>query len=301
MQVFVTGGTGFVGNEVVSQLTEAGHDVIALVRRGSAEKLPKVGRVRIHIGDVTDLESITEGIRNCDAVIHLVGIIRAFPDQGVTFQHLHVDATRNVRDAAVSGGVKRFLHMSANGARPDSEIDYQRTKWDAEEEIRASELDWTIFRPTLIFGRGGDFLETLADLVRRLPIVPVFGDGQYCLQPVAVEQVAETFVKALDKQGTIDKTFMLGGGESYTYDRILDLIGHALGKETVHKIHQPISLVKPIVRMLDGFDKFPITEDQLIMLLEGNECDPKPWAKNFDIDPISFESGVQACFDADGS
>lgn len=294
--IFVTGGTGFVGSEVVRQLTKSGHDVIALVRRGSAEKLPTSDRIRIHVGDVTDPESLPDGIRNCDAVIHLVGIIRAFPKRGVTFERLHVDATQNVLNAAASVGVKRFLHMSANGARSDSEIDYQRTKWEAEEKVRASAMDWTIFRPSLIFGAGGDFLKTMAGLIRSLPIVPVFGDGQYRIQPVAVEQVAETFVKALEKQSSINKIYLLGGGKSYSYDRILDLIGHALGKKTVHKVHQPVSLVKPIISMLDGFDKFPITKDQLSMLLEGNECDPTPWAEAFGIEPILFEEGVQQCF-----
>ncbi len=298
MQVFVTGGTGFVGSEVVRQLAAAGHHVIALVRRGSAENLPRAARVRIHIGDVTEPESLPDGIRDCAAVIHLVGIIRAFPERGVTFERLHVAATRNVLNAAASVGVSRFLHMSANGARPASEIDYQRTKWQAEEEVRRSGLDWTIFRPTLIFGAGGDFLETLANLVRRLPIVPVFGDGQYRIRPVAVEQVAETYVKALDKQEANNETYLLGGGESYTYDTLLDLIGQALGKATVHKAHQPIPLVKPIVSLLDGFEKFPITEDQLAMLLEGNECDPGPWAKEFGIEPIAFADGVQHCFKA---
>ena len=297
MKIFVTGGTGFVGSEVLSQLTSAGHEVMALVRRGSAEKLPKSDKIRFHIGDVTDAESLHDGIKGCDAVIHLVGIIRAYPDEGVTFKRLHVDATQNVLNAAISVGVKRYLHMSANGARPDSEIDYQRTKWQAEENVRSSGLNSTIFRPTLIFGTGSDFLETLADLVRRLPVVPVFGDGQYRIQPVAVEQVAETFVKALDKKEAINETYLLGGGKSYSYDTILDLVGHALGKKSVHKVHQPISLVKPIVSMLDGFDKFPITEDQLKMLIEGNECDSEPWAKVFGIDPITFENGVHHCFD----
>lgn len=296
MLIFVTGATGFVGSEVLKQLTKAGHDVITLVRRGSAKNLIKTDRIRIHVGDVTDPESLPEGIQGCDAVIHLVGIIRAFPDKGVTFEHLHVDATQNVLNAASSVGVKRFLHMSANGARFDSEIDYQRTKWEAEEKVRASTMDWTIFRPTLIFGLGSDFLETLADLVQRLPIVPVFGDGQYRIQPVAVEQVAETFVRALEKKESVGETYLLCGGKSYTYDTILDLVGHALGKESLHKVHQPVSLVKPVVSMLDFFDKFPITEDQLKMLLEGNECDSEPWAKAFGIDPISFETGVHHCF-----
>ncbi|MGC9519909.1 MAG: NAD(P)H-binding protein [Desulfuromonadaceae bacterium] len=296
MRVFVTGGSGFVGSEVLKQLSAAGHDVVALIRQGSEETLPKEDNIRSYVGDVTDPQSLPDGMRGCDAVIHLVGIIRAFPDRGVTFERLHVEATQNVVQAAAAVGVKRYLHMSANGARPDSGIAYQRTKGEAEEAVRKSALEWTIFRPTLIFGPGGEFIEMLGGLVRRLPFVPVFGDGQYRIQPVAVEQVAETYVKALDKTDAINETYLLGGAESYTYDRILDLVGQALGKEKVHKFHQPLSLVKPLVGMLDRFDKFPITEDQLAMLLEGNECDEEPWARALDIDPIAFAQGVYRCF-----
>src|SRR6056297_1511415 len=198
MRVFVTGGTGFVGREVIRQLTAAGHQVIALVRQGSTEKLPQKENVKIQFGDITEPEELASGMRDCDALIHLVGIIRAFPDKGVTFERLHVDATQNALAAAKTSGITKILHMSANGAQKDSEIDYQKTKWRAEQLVRESGCDWTIFRPTIIFGAAGEFIEMLGDLVRKSPVVPVFADGQYRLQPVAVEQVAETFVKALE-------------------------------------------------------------------------------------------------------
>lgn len=296
MKVFVTGGTGFVGSELVKQLTAADHQVVALVRRGSEQELQTGANVKEHIGDVTDPKSLTDGIKGCEAIIHLVGIIRAFPDQGITFERLHIEATQNVLKAAAAAGVKRFLHMSANGARADSETDYQRTKWLAEKAVRNSSCDWTVFRPSLIFGPGGEFLETLAGLVRQLPIVPVVGDGNYRMQPVAVDQVAESYVKALEMPETINKAYCLSGGESYPYDTVLDLVGKALGNESVHKAHQPVALVKPIVSMLEAFDKFPITADQLTMMLEGNECDPQPWANTFNIKPTCFADGVSDCF-----
>jgi len=296
MKVFVTGGTGFVGREVITQLSHAGHDVVALVRQNSSDKLPKAKGVRIHFGDVTVPEDLVDGMRGCDAVVHLVGIIRAFPDKEITFDRLHVGATKNVLEAAQANGIKKYLHMSANGARPDSDIAYQKTKWQAEQEVRESGLDWSIFRPTIIFGAGGEFIEMLGDLVGKLPLVPVFGDGQYRLQPVAVEEVAETYVKALEKKDVVQEIYHLGGAESYSYDKILDLIGEALGKNTVHKAHQPLALTKPIVSQLEGFEKFPITSDQLAMLLEGNECDQQPWADAFAIQPTSFAAGCARIF-----
>jgi len=296
MKIFVTGGSGFVGTEVVKQLAAAGHDVVALVRRGSEEKLPKSDRIQMHAGDVNDPDSLQHGTLNCDAVIHLVGIIREFPGKNITFERLHVEATQNVVNATVSSGVKRYLHMSANGVRPDSNTGYHRTKWQAEEIVRASDLDWTIFRPSLIFGPGGEFVKMLAGLIRKLPVVPVVGDGRYRMQPVAVDQVAETYRKALTLEQTIHHEYALGGAESYPFDRILDLTGDALGRKKVPKIHQPVALIQPMVNLMESFSHFPLTSDQLTMMLEGNECDQEPWAKAFDIDPVSYAEGISDCF-----
>jgi len=301
MKVFVTGGTGFVGSEVLRQLAAAGHEIVALVRPGSEDKLPQAEPISIHHGDVTDRDSLVAGAQHCEAVIHLVGIIREFPGRNVTFERLHVEATQNVVNAATSAGVKRYLHMSANGARPDSNTAYHDTKWRGEELVRSSHLQWTIIRPSLIFGPGGEFVEMLAGLIKKLPVVPVIGDGKYRMQPVAVEQVAETFVKALTLDRTAGKSYALGGSESYSYDEILELTGKALGQEKVAKFHQPVMLVKPLVSMLEGVSKFPITSDQLEMMLEGNECDQRPWSMDFAIDPISYAEGITACFGTDSS
>jgi NADH dehydrogenase len=300
MKVFVTGGTGFVGSEVVRHLAGAGHQVVVLVRPGSEGKLPEVPNVRMHPGDVTDPGSLPEGMQGCEAVIHLVGIIREYPARGVTFERLHVDATRNVISAAAAQGVRRYLHMSANGVREDGVAEYHRTKWRAEEAVRASQLDWTIFRPSLIFGPGSEFVAMLAELIQKLPVVPVVGDGRYRLQPVAVGQVAQTYLKALAMPETVGRVFHLGGADSYAYDEILDVTGRALGRGKVAKLHQPVVLIRPIVRLLENFRVFPLTQDQLTMMLEGNVCDQRTWAETFDIEPISFAEGIGQCFNAGG-
>lgn len=296
MRIFVTGGTGFVGNKVVKHLAEAGHQLVVLVRPGSENKLPKCSNVCVHIGDITEPEGLAGGLRGCEAVVHLVGIIREIPEHNITFERLHVMATRRLLDIAASLGVRRYLHMSANGVRARSVAAYHRTKWLAEEAVRASSLEWTIFRPSLIFGPGGEFVRMLASMVRKLPIVPVVGDGRYRLQPVAVEQVAQTYLKALSMPETVHRIFHLCGAESYSFDEILDLTGQVLGRSKVIKFHQPLPLVRPVVGLLENLRGFPITLDQLTMLLEGNVCDPHPWADTFGIAPVSFAEGIADCF-----
>ena len=293
MKVFLTGGTGFVGSEVLRQLVAAGHAVRCLVRAGSEGKLAVREGVEVHRGDATEPETLKGALEGCDAVIHLVGIIREFPGKGITFRKLHFEATRNMVAAAESQGVNRYLQMSTNGTRENASTPYHRTKWQAEEAVRASSLAWTIFRPSLIFGPGDAFVNMLADMMRKLPVLPVIGDGKYRMSPVAVEDVAASFVKALTLPDMVGKTFHCCGPQSYTYDEVLDLIGAALGKQHVPKLHHPVFLMKPVVALLESFPAFPLTSSQMTMLLEGNECDPKEWAEAFGITPAPFAEGIR--------
>ena len=292
MRVFVTGGTGFVGSEVVRQLLAAGHTVRCLVRDGSENKLPIREGIEIHSGDALDPASLGKGVPGCQAVVHLVGIIREFPARGITFERLHHVATANMVAAASAGGVKRYLQMSANGSRQDASSPYHRSKWAAEQAVRNSSLDWTIFRPSLIFGRGDGFITMLADMVRKLPVVPVLGNGHYRMSPVAVEDVAAGFVGALERPETIGQTYHCCGPADYSYDEILDLVGKALGRSKVAKLHQPLLLMKPVIALFESLPRFPITSNQLAMLLEGNVCDPAPWTQALAIRPLPFAEGI---------
>ena len=211
MRVFVTGGTGFVGREILKQLSGEGHTARILVRGPWQERLHGIEGIDAVNGDATDAASLDGALEGCDAVIHLVGIIREFPSRGVTFERLHVGATRNLLDAARQQGVQRFVHMSANGSREAADTAYHRTKWQAEQSVRESGLDWTIFQPSLVYGRGDQFVNMLADQIRKLPAVPVIGDGRYRLSPVAVENVARGFVAALENQAAIGQAYPCGG------------------------------------------------------------------------------------------
>lgn len=296
MKVCVTGGTGFVGSEVLRQLVAAGYQVRVLIREGSERKLVVRDRLEVCRGDAGDAASLERAVEGCAALIHLVGIIREFPARGVTFERMHVEATRNALAAAQNQGVRRYLQMSANGTSPAATTAYHRTKWRAEEAVRGSGLDWTIFRPSLIFGKGGEFVTMLAELIRSLPVVPVFGDGRYRMQPVAVAEVALSFVRALELPQTVGQTYHLGGSVSYSYNEILDLTGRAIGRQRVRKLHQPLPLIRPLVRLLEGFEHFPITSDQLNMLLQGNVCDISAWCRDFGSEPLSYAEGIPACF-----
>ena len=112
MRVFVAGGTGFVGSHLVKALVEKGHQVRVLSHKKGTSIENGVEQLA---GDVTDLQTFAGYVEGCDATINLVGIIREFPERGITFERLHVQATRNMVQAAAAAGVKRHLQMSALG------------------------------------------------------------------------------------------------------------------------------------------------------------------------------------------
>lgn len=292
--VFVTGGTGFVGRAVVRALRGRGHQVRCLVRPGSEPRLAPETGVEAVAGDVTVPAGLADVLRGTDAIVHLVGIIREHRRRGVTFERLHTEATRHVLAAAQAAGVRRVVHMSALGTRPGARSRYHQTKWAAEEAVRASGLAWTIFRPSVIFGPGDGFVTLLTRLVRWFPVVPVIGDGRNRLQPVAVETVAAGFAGALDRPATAGQVFDVGGPRAYAFDEVLDEVGAVLGRRRVPKLHHPVGLMAPVVRLLEGIPAFPLTSDQLLMLGEDNSCDPVPFHRTFELTPVEFAAGIRA-------
>jgi uncharacterized protein YbjT (DUF2867 family) len=284
-RLLLTGARGFVGSEVLRQLLADGHEVVAVSRHLRGEIVPR-GVLQV-AADVTS-DGWQRWCEGCDAVIHLVGIIRENPRIGVTFERAHRVATDRVIAACRSLGIRRLVHMSALGARPDAATPFHRTKWQAEEAVRNSELEWTIFRPSFIFGRGDGFSTTVVPLLRRLPVFPVFGDGTYRVQPVAVEEVARCLVKAVGRPETIGETYELGGPEALTYNELLRRIAAAL---SLHRsfLHVPLAAARIVVSLLQHLPGAPITRDQLTMLIEGSTCDPTAASLTFGVPSARYE------------
>jgi len=292
MKVFVTGATGFVGQALCAELLRSGHQVDCLVRPGSEKHLAGLPTLTPKVGDLFAPAALAQQMQGCDAVIHLVGIIREFPARQITFARLHHEATRSVVGACQQAGIKRYLHMSANGSRKDAVSAYHQTKYLAEEEVRASSLDWTIFRPSLIYGPGDQFITMLVKMLTRLPVIPVIGDGRYHMQPLPVEQVALSFARALTLPQAIGKTYHCGGAECLSYNELLDQVAAALGKKPPGKIPQPLVLMRPLVSLFQHLPFFPLTSNQLQMLLEGNCCDTREWRADFGFEAVPLAQGL---------
>jgi NADH dehydrogenase len=289
MRIFLAGGTGFVGSHLRCSLMENGHKLRLLTHHRHPCDEPDVEQV---FGDATRPETYASALGGCDAVINLIGIIREFPARGVTFERLHVEATRTLVRAARAAGVPRFLQMSALGAAPDGATPYHRTKYRAEEEVRASGLQWTIFRPSVIFGPRDAFINRLAGFVKSLPVVPMFGDGGYRMQPIDAGDVARCFTMALAMPETAGHTYELCGRDRIAYRDLIDTIGRAVGRKRVRKAAIPIPLALWGARLLQRFSFFPVTADQIRMLREGSVCD-QAWRETFRFEPVGLEEGIR--------
>ncbi|GAC1465336.1 MAG: NAD(P)H-binding protein [Desulfuromonadaceae bacterium] len=288
MKIFISGGTGFVGEHVCRALRERGHELRLLVHRrlGAAES-----GIELIEGDVTRLESFAAGVNGCDAVINLVGIIREFPDRGITFERLHVQATAGMLEATRKAGISRYLQMSALGTRPDAMSAYHQTKWRAEELVRGSGLEWTVFRPSLIFGPRDAFINMLAAQLRLAPVMPVIGSGSYRLQPIHADDVARCFERALALPETIGQSYELCGNDRLSYEALLDMVAVALGRSRLFKPNLPLGLMKLVIPFMQKIPQFPITMDQLQMLLEENICGGE-WQQVFGFEPRGLQDGI---------
>jgi NADH dehydrogenase len=297
-RIFVTGAAGFVGSAIVDSLLENGFGVNALTRSGTL-KQEEDEHVRIIKGDLDSPEALDEGMAYADAVIHLVGIIREKASSGTTFQHVHVEGTRSVIEAAKRAGVRRYLHMSALGARADAVSEYHKTKFRAERLVYPSTLDWTVFRPSLIHGPGGEFLKMEAGWARgtKPPFVfmPYFGGGLLgfsrptLVQPIFVQDVARAFVEAIDLPKTIGNIYCLGGADRMTWPQMHHRAAHIFTGRRRLAMPLPAWYASAMTHIVPD-SLLPFTRDQVTMAREDNSCDMDPFAADFGWEPGGFES-----------
>jgi NADH dehydrogenase len=304
LRVFVTGAAGFLGRGVVDALLRAGHEVIGLVRK---ETTSEIGALRYVAGSVTDssTDSLAGLMEGCDAVVHLVGIISEDHGRGQSFERIHVTGTANILDATkrIAPQIARFVYISAVGAAPDALAEYSRTKAAAENLVQHSGLPWTIFRPSLIFGPGAQFLDQIEQLLTKpplspfaLPFVPVPGDGQNRFQPVYIGDMTRVIVASLTAPVTANRLYEIGGADEVTFDELIAAVGERIG---VHKsiLHVPLPLMFAGAAVLESLlPRPPITTDQLLNLKSDNTCDNNPVKEAFGLRPLALPQILYHCY-----
>lgn len=240
-KICVLGGSGFVGSALVSKLDAAGYAVTVLTRKREAAKhlilLPHVNVVECNVFDHQALRSALEG---SDAVINLIGILHQ--RKSFDFETMHHQLPDQLAKACVDLGIRRLLHMSSLRADKDAPSQYLRSKAAGENALLsyADKLDITIFKPSVIFGRGDSFTNLFAKLIRYSPVILLAKpDAQF--QPIWVEDVVSCFVNSVENKLTHGNVYELGGPKVYSFRTLLKKIMHTIGVQ------------RPIVGLSDGF------------------------------------------------
>lgn len=312
-RVMVTGATGFVGRSVVRALLTKGLTPVCLVRSRaklfSQHRDIDPDRLVSISGAISDRRAIAMAAEQSQAVIHLVGIIIARRLKGQTFHRVHVGGTQNVVEAARQAAVTRFVHMSALGARANARSSYHRTKWIAEQSVTQSDLNWTVFRPSLIHGPHGEFMRLMKQFVCGLvpPVIPYFGSGQAKLQPVSVKDVAYCLVESLFREDTIGAAYPLGGPKAYSWVELYNACRVLIPGARLWKplVSQPVRVAEAMALLtaaplailelvVPSLGMFRFDRGQVAMSQEDNTCDHTEAEKAFAIRMRPFEEELSA-------
>jgi NADH dehydrogenase len=288
MNILITGITGFVGSHLAARLTAEGHHVRGLVRKPDARgHLAQNVQVELAQGDITKPDTLSNAMRGMDAVAHLVAI--PYESGSATFQAINAQGTRNVVQAAQAAGVKRFIQQSALAADSKSPYAYLRSKGEGEDAVRASNLDWTIFRPSVLVGEEDEFANALARWLVITPLVfPLVGNGLARFQPLWIEDMVTLVAHALHEPRTIHQTFEIGGPEHLTYEAMVKQILFALQRKRL-LLKVPVPLMRPVVKIMEiVLPKPPATTSLLELLNVDNTTALDSVERNFGFQPRRF-------------
>jgi uncharacterized protein YbjT (DUF2867 family) len=268
VKILVVGGTGFVGPKIVHALRAQGRDVRALVRRPERGTQLAGWGAELATGDVTDPASLRAALDGCTHVVQLVAIIKGTPSD---FHRVMTQGTENLLAAATDAGVERFLLMSALGTSEASKdvVPYYASKWAMEQETVRSGLEYTIFRPSFVFGRDGGVLPVFLKQVRYSPVVTVIGSGLQRSQPIWIEDVAQHFALAVDHPQAANRTFEIGGPDVVDWNELYLRIAKVLGKRR-SLVHVPTSVARAGARLTEWLPAAPLTNDQITMMETGD-------------------------------
>jgi len=279
MKVFVTGATGFTGSRVVPLLLKSGYKVRCLYRASSDRSILSLPEIEWAAGDLSDTSALAAAMQGTDVLVNVASL---------GFGH-----AESIVSAAQKAGIQRAIFISTTAIFTQLNARSKKVRVAAELAVETSGLQYTILRPTMIYGSPRDRnMWRLIRFMRYSPIVPVFGDGKYLQQPIHVDDVAQAVVTCLSNDKTIGKSYNIAGKYPLTYNAVVETIAGQLNKR-VWKIHIPS---KPVVSLLGLFERlripFPIKAEQVLRLNEDKDFSYAEAQRDFGFSPLSFEEGI---------
>lgn len=269
MRILLTGATGFIGRHLAAALVTRGHTVVGCARDRYAafKRYPNVGWMRADFATDQDVHDWLPRLAGFNAVINAAGILHARPGQ--SFDAVHVAGPRALFAACARRGIARVIHISALGCKPQADRQYQSSKLELESILATFDMNWTVVRPSLVFGDGNDAIATLRALA-RLPVVPLVGDGSQRLQPIHVDDLCLAVVRLLEAEEPDRCVIELAGPRAVTFRELMTELHRLETPAPAYFIGVPLSLLR-IAATLAGFiGRSALSHDHLDLLERGN-------------------------------
>jgi len=268
MKIAITGGTGFIGRHLAQNLIKHGHQVIVIARGQYTRNTRPIEGATFVACDARDTEKLTEAFKGCDAVAHCAGT--STEDGKQTFHDLHVEGVRSAVTAAERANMKKFVLVSYLTVRPNVKSKYHTTKWQGEEIVRASKLNYTILKAGLIYGPGDHLLNNLSNLFRRMPVFAQVGLKEKTVRLVAVEDLVDVIRASLDEKQFARQTVAVVGPEEFPFSQAARRIAKAMGKPSLIVLPFPVFFHRILAFFSERFMPKPlITAAQVQMLADG--------------------------------
>jgi uncharacterized protein YbjT (DUF2867 family) len=297
--ILVTGASGFVGRHTIPRLLDAGHRVVGLVRSEEAASAvrrrleePHRAHVDTRIGDVTRIGDLRAALDGVDAVLHLVAIPRDFSG-GAELRLVNTEGTRNLVAALRGAGIRRLVHQSALGIEDDPNLHYASSKAKGERLVAESGLDWTISKPSLIWGPGDGFFNVIANLVRMSPlVVPIPAGARSRFQPIGIADVARCLTACFADDAHVGQRHELGGPRYWLYSEMVHEVLRAMGSRRA-LLPMPVPLIRLVATASELIRlPFPVASDQLRQLGLENSTSLDSVAAAFGFQPADMEGNL---------
>lgn len=269
MKIAITGGTGFVGAHLAQRLVAEGHEVVLLARGVRSNE--SSGHAKFVASDLSDPALLAEAFAGCDGVAHCAGINREISSQ--TYARVHVQATRNVVEAAQRAGVKKIVLMSFLRARPNCGSPYHESKWMAEEIVRNSGLDYTIVKSGMVYGRGDHMLDHLSHAAFTFPVFAMVGFKEQRVRPLAIDDLVVVLRAALIEDRLGRQTIPITGPEEMNLGDVVQRVARVVGRR-VRMFRAPVCFHRLLAAFCELTMKVPLVARAQVQILTEGVVEP---------------------------